>query len=94
MAIHSFEKLKTSDLGETDVIVCPVCRKATVLRLFTAHDMSAVSFLKKKHDDSVAVCPKCSSVFSVNQNYVTLRQQGTVCTLTESDLSLLFPGNG
>lgn len=93
MAIRSIENLKTSDLGDTDVIVCPVCRKATALRLFEAKDHSVVSYLKKRHNDSFAVCPKCNSVFCVNQNYVTLREQGTVCRMTESDLTLLFPGN-
>ena len=94
MATRSIANLKTSDLGETDVVVCPVCKKATALRLFEAHDRSVVSRFKKKDDENVAVCPKCSSVFRVNPNYVTLKKQGTVCTMNVSDLTVLFPGNG
>ena len=66
----------------------------TAMRLFEAHDRSVVSRFKKKDDENVAVCPKCSSVFRVNPNYVTLKKQGTVCTMNVSDLTVLFPGNG
>ena len=93
MAIRSIEHLKTNDLGDTDVVVCPYCKKATAMRLFALADRSAVARFKKKHGESIAVCPKCSAVFRVNQNFVDLRQSGTVCTMSAEDLDLMYDGH-
>ncbi len=93
MAIRSIENLKTLDLGETNAVCCPFCKKTAAMRLFENLDQSAVARFKKKRNESIAVCPQCAAVFCVNQNYVDLREQGTVCTMTPDDLTLLYPGH-
>ncbi len=94
MAIRSMENLKTEPLGETNVLLCPCCGKATALQLFVNSDRSAVSMLKKKRDSGFAVCPKCAAVFAVNENYVEQKRIGTVCTLEPQDLTVLVNGRG
>ena len=93
MAIRSFENLQTNDLGETDLIVCPVCGNYASLRLFQNIDKSMISLLHSKENENFAVCAKCSSVFSVNPNYVNQKQAGTFCMLTDDDLKILVKGN-
>lgn len=92
MAIRSMENLKTEPLGESNVLLCPCCGKATVLQLFVNSDRSAVSLLKKKRDSGIAVCPKCAAVFGVNENYIEQKRIGTVCTLEPGDLKILVNG--
>lgn len=94
MAIRSMENLKTEPLGETNVLLCPSCGKATVLQLFVNSDRSAVSMLKEKRDSGFAVCPKCAAVFAVNENYLEQKRIGTVCTLEPQDLTVLVNGRG
>ena len=89
MAIRSIENLKTEPLGESNVLLCPCCKKATALQLFVNSDRSAVSMLKKKRDNGFAVCPKCAAVFNVNENYIEQKRIGTVCTLEAHDLTVL-----
>lgn len=93
MAIRSFENLQTNDLGETDLINCPLCGNYGSLRLFQNIDKSVVSLLHGRESESFAVCPKCSSVFSVNPNYVHQKQIGTFCVLTKEDLEIMVKGN-
>ena len=92
MAIRSIENLKTELLGETNVLVCPCCGKATALQLFLNSDRSAVSRFKKKRDSGFAVCPKCAAVFGVNDNYIEQKQIGTFCELEPQDLTVLVNG--
>ena len=92
MAIRSLENLKTESLGESNVLLCPCCGKATALQIFLNSDRSAVSLLKKKRDTGFAVCPKCAAVFSVNENYIEQKHIGTVCQLEGQDLTVLVKG--
>lgn len=87
MAIKSFENLKTSDVGRSNVLVCPSCGKATEMKLYAFTDASVVAHLLQKKEEGFAVCPKCAAVFRVNPNYMEQRQMGTVCTLEPHDLS-------
>ena len=93
MAIRSIENLSTNDLGETDLINCPVCNNYASLRLFKNVDKSMISLLHNKEDQNFAVCAKCSSVFEVNPNYVHQKEIGTFCMLTKEDLTILVKGN-
>ncbi len=86
MAIKSIEKLKMNDVGNSNVLVCPACGKATEMKLYAFTDASVVAHLKKKKQEGVAVCPKCAAVFRVNPNYMEQKQLGTVCTLEPHDL--------
>jgi len=89
MAIKSIENLKTKDVGTSNVVVCPVCGKATEMKLYALNDASIVAHLLEKKEEGIAVCPKCAAVFSVNPNYMEQKQLGTVCTLEPQDLSPL-----
>lgn len=89
MAIKSIENLKTEDLGESNVLLCPKCGKATVMRLFEAADASMVAHLLKKQPLGLAVCPKCAAAFTVNPHYMTEKKNGTVCELEPHDLTSL-----
>ena len=89
MSIKSIENLKTTDLGTSNVLVCPVCAKATEMRLFENVDASMVAHLHKKPALGIAVCPKCAAVFTVNPHYITEKKNGTVCTLEPQDLTVL-----
>ena len=93
MAIKSIENLKTTDLGNSDVLVCPVCGKATEMRLFENEDASMVAHLLKKPPQGIAVCPKCAAVFAVNPHYIEEKKNGTVCTLEPQDLSVIVKSN-
>ena len=93
MAIRTIENLSTNDLGETDLINCPVCGNYASLRLFKNVDKSMISRLHNKEDQNFAVCTKCSSVFEVNPNYVHQKEIGTFCMLTKEDLTILVKGN-
>ena len=89
MAIKSIENLKTNDLGNSNVLVCPVCEKAVELRLFENVDSSMVARLHKKAPQNIALCPKCATVFTVNPHYMEEKKNGTVCTLEPQDLTVL-----
>ena len=89
MAIKSIENLKTNDVGNSNVLICPSCGKATEMKLYAFTDASVVAHLLKKKEEGIAVCPKCASVFAVNPHYMEQKQMGTVCTLEPQDLSPL-----
>ena len=93
MAVSTINKGYTKDLGETEGILCPQCKKAVNMRLFTTTDTSPVTLLKKKDGDvNIAVCPECACVFSVAKNYMKEKTAGTTVFITESDLTALVNG--
>ena len=93
MAVSTINKGYTKDMGETEGIICPVCKKAVNLRIFTTTDTSVISKITKKDGDvHIAVCPLCASVFSLSKNYVKERNNGTTVFITESDLTLMVSG--
>ena len=89
MAIKSIENLKINELGDSNVVIWPVCGKATEMRLFENVDGSMVAHLLKKAPQNIAVCPKCATVFTVNPHYIEEKKNGTVCTLEPQDLTVL-----
>ena len=91
MAIKSFENLKTKDIGSSNVVVCPVCGKATEMRIYEFTDASMLAHLLQKKANGVAICPKCATPFTLNPNYLEQKKLGTVCTLEPQDLSPLYP---
>lgn len=70
MAIKNLLKNKTEDLGRSNVLVCPVCKKETSFQLFSNFDTDNYigKILGKDKEFNFAVCPLCSSVFKINMS--------------------------
>ena len=93
MAVSTINKGFTKDLGETEGIVCPNCKKAVRMRLFTTTDTSIITKITQKDGDvNVAVCPQCACVFTVAKNYMKEKTSGTTVFITENDLTVLVNG--
>lgn len=87
MAIKTPEKLITQSHGKSNRVTCPNCKKEVCFSLFENIDLSAVAaLLKKNAGGTFAVCPECAAIFSVNENYIREKENGTVCAMTQSDL--------
>lgn len=87
MAISTINKVHANDEGITNPVICPGCDKTVGMRLFTAVDTSIVAKISKEDKNvTVAVCPVCSGVFSVAENYVRERANGTTVIMTTDDL--------
>lgn len=90
MAIKTINKLITTDEGFSENISCPVCEKEVCLRLFTTKDTTIFAKLSKEDKNlAVAVCPNCSTVYSVNKNYMNEKANGTFVTITRDDLKVI-----
>lgn len=90
MAIKTINKLSTSDKGFSENICCPVCQKNVSLRLFTTTDHTLFAKISKDDKDlALAVCPSCSTVYSVNKNYLKEKENGTFVTITKEDLKII-----
>ena len=87
MAIKTIEKLKTTDLGASNELACPVCGAVSQMRLFENTDGSMVAHLHKKPAQGLAVCP------TVNPHYIAEKKNGTVCELEPQDLTVLVRGS-
>ncbi len=93
MAIKTIHKYLTDDNGSGENIVCPECGKEVCMRLFSMKDYSPVALLSKEDKDtSIAVCPCCSAIFSLNKNYLKEKSQGTFVTMTKEDLKVIVKG--
>ncbi len=93
MAIKTINKALAKDEGFTDPVDCPVCSKNVAMRLFEVADKSVIGKLSKEDKDlSVAVCPNCASVFSVNKNYLKEKNSGTFVFMTKEDLKIMVKG--
>ncbi len=90
MAISTINKAHTNDEGISNPVICPKCDKTVGMRLFTAVDTSVVAKLSTEDKNvNFAVCPLCSGVFAVAENYARERASGTTVIMTESDLTPL-----
>ena len=90
MAISTINKLNTTDEGFSENICCPVCEKNVSLRLFSTKDTTIFAKISKEDKDlAIAVCPNCSTVFSVNKNYMNEKANGTFVTITKEDLKVI-----
>ena len=90
MAIRTINKLSSRDDGFSENIVCPVCGKNVSMKLFTTIDSGLVAKIAKDDKDlSIAVCPYCSTVYSVNKKYINEKNSGTFVTLTKEDLKII-----
>ena len=95
MAISSFDKVYTKRLGDSNEIACPVCSSNVSFALFENLDISPVaSILGKAGETYFAVCPKCASIFNVNEEYIKAKTSGMTCFITPSDLSVSVKNNG
>lgn len=94
MAIKTINKLSSRDDGFSESISCPVCNKEVCLRLFTTLDTTIFAKLSGKDKNLyLAVCPNCSTVFSVNKNYINEKNAGTFVTITKEDLKVITKTN-
>lgn len=90
MAIKTINRLNTTDEGFSESICCPVCGKSVSLRLFTTEDTTIFAKLARDDKDlAIAVCPSCSTVYSVNKNYMNEKANGTFVTITKEDLKVI-----
>lgn len=90
MAIKTINKLDTRDDGFSENIACPVCEKEVCLKLYSTLDSTIFAKLSKEDKDlSIAVCPACSTVYSVNKNYINEKNSGTFVTITKEDLKII-----
>lgn len=90
MAIKTVNKLSSRDDGFSENICCPECGKNVSLRLFTTLDTTIFAKLSGEDKDlSIAVCPNCSTVYSVNKNYIKEKNAGTFVTITKEDLKVI-----
>lgn len=90
MAIKTVNKLSSRDDGFSENIACPECKKEVCLRLFTTIDKTVFAKLSGADKDlSIAVCPNCSTVYSVNKNYISEKNAGTFVTITKEDLKVI-----
>lgn len=87
MAISTINKLNVTDEDISNPVICPACGKTVGMRLFGAEDKSVVGKLfPEKQNMAIAVCPLCSAVFKVAENYYNERKNGTTVFMTEKDL--------
>lgn len=90
MAIKTVNHVFSKDNGKTNEIICPLCSKPVSMRLFENVDVSVITYLLGKETKTdFAVCPKCAGVFNVAENYLKEYKNGTVCYLTEDDLTVI-----
>ncbi len=90
MAIKTVNKLSSRDDGFSESIACPECGKEVCLKLFTTIDKSIFAKLSGEDKNlSIAVCPNCSTVYSVNKNYIGEKTAGTFVTITKEDLKVI-----
>ncbi|MBR5437551.1 MAG: hypothetical protein IKV21_01405 [Clostridia bacterium] len=95
MAIKTYDKISTSDEGNSNNVICPVCNETVSMRLFTTKDTTLVAKIKGEDKNIyISVCPNCASVFSVNTNYLKERANGTAVTMTSDDLTVIRNNNG
>ena len=87
MAISTINKLNVTDEDISTPVICPACGKTVGMRLFGAEDKSVVGKLfPEKQNMAIAVCPLCSAVYKVAENYYNERKNGTTVFMTEKDL--------
>ncbi len=90
MAITTVNRLSTRDDGFSESIRCPICEKEVSMRLFSTIDYTVFAAISKEDKNlSIAVCPNCSTVFSLNKNYINERNSGTFVTITAEDLKVI-----
>ena len=72
---------------------CPICSHNVVMTLLTDKNNALISILKSiPNERTLALCPHCESFFSVNENYIKERDNGTTVTMTKEDLELIVKG--
>ena len=90
MAISTINKLNVTDEDISNPVICPACGKTVGMRLFGAEDKSTIGKLfPEKQNMAIAVCPLCSAVYKVAENYYNERKSGTTVFMTEKDLESL-----
>lgn len=95
MAIRFFDKSYMKDLGRSNKVICPECKKTVEMSLFEILEVSAAAvFLKKDMSRCISVCPSCSGIFTVNPDFMAEKEKGTFCIMTADDLTSLKDTDG
>lgn len=90
MAIKTINRCCMKEDGNTNEICCPVCKNQVEISIIKNTNFDIVSvLLDKERTENYAVCPSCATVFSVNENYISERKNGTTCFLTADDLTII-----
>ena len=90
MSLLNLEKEKCKETETTNSLTCPKCKKEVCMHIFEAEDKSLLPLLlNKKADLTFAVCPACSSVFTINEAYLRAKEKGMTVFAEESDLTEL-----
>ena len=93
MAIININGTFTKDEGFINPVDCPRCSHNVVMTLFINRDNPLVCALKKTSAESyMAFCPRCESFFSVNDNFIKERNNGTAVMMTKEDLEIIVEG--
>ncbi len=93
MPIRNINGTINKDEGFVNPVDCPVCSQNVAMTVLVNKDNVFVSMLKKSPNETyMALCPKCESFFSVNENFIKERDNGTAVLMTKEDLSLIVKG--
>lgn len=94
MAIKTYDKISTKDEGSTENVLCKACNETVSFRVFTSYDFSPIALIKPEDKNlTFAVCPNCASVYSIAENYLREKRNGTTVFLTPEDLTLIRNNN-
>ncbi len=83
--------LRVKDKGETDEMECPCCKNKVKLRLFRNTDVRLISSypLLKATGVYFLICPKCASVYTVDEDQGDLLASGQKYAVGSFDLKKL-----
>ncbi len=88
MAISTFIKNKTEDLGKSKELNCPKCHQLTFMQMFANYDLDnyLAQLFDKDEDFNFAVCPLCAGVFKISNTFVPGTQELREYHLTAMDI--------
>ena len=93
MSIRNISGTIVKDDNIPAPVDCPICSHNVVMTLLTDKNNALISILKSiPNERTLAFCPHCESFFSVNENYIKERDNGTTVTMTKEDLELIVKG--
>lgn len=93
MSIRNISGTILKDDNIPNPVDCPVCSHNVAMTLLADRNNPLISLLKKvPNEKHIAFCPYCESFFSVNENYIKERDNGTTVSMTKEDLTVIVKG--
>ena len=93
MSIRNISGTIVKDDNIPNPVDCPVCAHNVVMTLLTDRNNPLISAFKKlPNENTLAFCPYCESFFSVNENFIKERDNGTTVSMTKEDLKVIVKG--